>query len=82
MDKRELLKSMLTNFIHDKNEEAHTDIHNYLTAKFQEVSGVQSPQSFSTSHNGTDMDLDDFDSIDHDGTDTDLDDFDFDSKHN
>lgn len=61
MDKRELLKNMLTNFIHDRNEEAHTDIHNYLTAKFQEVSGVQSSQSFDFDHDDTDMDLDDLD---------------------
>ena len=43
MDKREALKSMLNNLINDKHEEATLDLHGYLTAKMQEVSGIGSP---------------------------------------
>lgn len=60
MDKRELLKNMLTNFIHDRNEEAHTDIHSYLAAKFQEVSGVEQHASHDFGED-SDLDLDDLD---------------------
>jgi hypothetical protein len=37
MDKKEHLKSMLTNIVHDRNEEATVDFHNYLQAKMREV---------------------------------------------
>lgn len=39
-DKREMLKSMLNNLIHDKREEADMDLHNYLTAKMKSVAGI------------------------------------------
>ena len=37
MDKKEHLKSMLTNLVHDKTEEATVDFHNYLQAKMREI---------------------------------------------
>lgn len=37
MDKKEYLKSMLTNMVHDRNEEATVDFHNYLQAKMREI---------------------------------------------
>lgn len=40
MDKREALRSMLNNLINDKPEEASMDLHNYLTAKMRDVSGL------------------------------------------
>ena len=40
MDKREALKSMLNNLINDKHEEASLDLHGYMTAKMQEISGI------------------------------------------
>jgi hypothetical protein len=40
MDKREALKSMLNNLINDKHEEATLDLHGYMTAKMQEISGI------------------------------------------
>jgi hypothetical protein len=40
MDKREALKSMLNNLINDKPEEASLDLHNYLTTKMRDVSGL------------------------------------------
>ena len=40
MDKREALKSMLNNLINDKHEEASMDLHGYMTAKMQEISGI------------------------------------------
>lgn len=44
-DKREMLKSMLNNLIHDKREEADMDLHNYLTAKMKSVSGISGPET-------------------------------------
>ena len=35
------LKSMLNNLINDKKEEATLDLHNYLTSKMREISGVK-----------------------------------------
>ena len=43
MDKRELLKSVLQNFINDKPDEAKADFHQYLTLKSKEVTGVGVP---------------------------------------
>lgn len=40
MDKREALKSMLNNLINDKPEEASLDLHNFMTSKMREVSGL------------------------------------------
>lgn len=37
MDKKEHLKSMLTNMVHDRNEEATVDFHNYLQSKMREI---------------------------------------------
>lgn len=37
MDKKEHLKSMLTNMVHDRNEEATVDFHNYLQSKMREL---------------------------------------------
>ena len=37
MDKKEYLKSMLTNMVHDRNEEATVDFHNYLQSKMREI---------------------------------------------
>jgi hypothetical protein len=42
-DKREALKSMLNNLINDRQEEATLDLHSYMTAKMQEVSGLGAP---------------------------------------
>lgn len=36
-DKKEYLKSMLTNLVHDREEEATVDFHNFLKAKMQDV---------------------------------------------
>jgi hypothetical protein len=43
MDKREQLKSMLHNMINDNPEQASLDLHNYLTTKMREVSGLAAP---------------------------------------
>lgn len=40
MDKREALKSMITNLINDRSEEASLDFHSYLTDKMRDISGV------------------------------------------
>ncbi len=40
MDKRELLKSVLQNFINDKPDEAKADFHQYLTLKSKEITGI------------------------------------------
>lgn len=47
MDKKEHLKSMLTNLIHDKSEEATVDFHNYLQTKMREIvaPAVQEPET-------------------------------------
>ena len=37
MDKKEHLKSMLTNMVHDRDEEATVDFHQYLQAKMREI---------------------------------------------
>ena len=42
MDKRELLKSVLQNFINDKPDEAKADFHQYLTLKSKEITGIGS----------------------------------------
>ena len=47
-DKREMLKSMLNNFIHDRREEADMDFHNYLTDKMKSVSGISSTETEET----------------------------------
>jgi hypothetical protein len=57
MDKREALKSMLNNLINDKPEEASLDLHNYLTTKMRDVSGLAATATSDDS--GTDVDLDD-----------------------
>lgn len=64
MDKREALKSMLNNLINDKPEEASLDLHDYLTTKMRDVSGLAAtPEGEDTSAAdddfGTDLDLDD-----------------------
>ena len=64
MDKREALKSMLNNLINDRPEEASMDLHNYLTTKMRDVSGLAAtPQDEATGvaddDLGTDVDLDD-----------------------
>jgi len=41
MDKKEHLKSMLTNIVHDRNEEATVDFHNYLQARMRELVNPQ-----------------------------------------
>jgi hypothetical protein len=61
MDKRELLKSMLTHYIQDRNEEAHDALHSYLTTKFQEVSGMSNSREVDFVENDLDVDLDDND---------------------
>ena len=43
MDKREILKSVLQNFINDKPDEAKADFHQYLTLKSKEVTGIGVP---------------------------------------
>ena len=40
MDKRDLLKSVLQNFINDKPDEAKADFHQYLTLKSKEITGI------------------------------------------
>lgn len=47
-DKREALKSMLNNLINDRQEEATLDLHSYMTAKMQEVSGLAAPVATET----------------------------------
>ena len=42
MDKKEILKSVLQNFINDKPEQAQADFHNYLTLKSKEITGIGS----------------------------------------
>ena len=43
MDNKELLKSMLTNLINDNKAEASLDLHNYMSAKMKDVSGIGAP---------------------------------------
>ena len=45
MDNKEQLKSMLNNFINDRQAEASMDLHNYLTSKMREVSGIAPAQA-------------------------------------
>lgn len=52
-DRREALKSMLNNLINDRQEEATLDLHSYMTAKMQEVSGLAAPVA-----DDTDIELD------------------------
>lgn len=61
MDKREALKSMLNNLINDKPEEASLDLHNYLTTKMRDVSGLAATPEGEVADDdfGTDVDLDD-----------------------
>ena len=40
MDKRELLKSVLQNFINDKPDEAKADFHQYLTLNSKDINGI------------------------------------------
>ena len=42
MDRRDLLKSMLQNFINDKADDAKQDFHQYLTLKSKEITGLGS----------------------------------------
>lgn len=45
MNQRDALKSMVSNLINDKQEEASLDLHNYLSVKMREISGLgQTPQ--------------------------------------
>lgn len=37
MDKKEYLKSMLTNMVHERDAEATVDFHNYLQVKMREI---------------------------------------------
>ena len=37
MDKKEYLKSMLTNMVHDRDAEATMDFHQYLQVKMREI---------------------------------------------
>lgn len=37
MENKEHLKTMLNNIVHDRNEEASVDFHNYLQAKMREL---------------------------------------------
>ena len=39
-DRKELLKSMLSNFINDNQEQAEMDLHNFLTLKSQNIIGA------------------------------------------
>lgn len=48
MDKREMLKSMLNNLINDKSEEATLDLHNYLTTKMRDVTGLDTAPAASS----------------------------------
>lgn len=48
MSDKELLKSMLNNFINDNQEQASMDLHTYFTGKMQEVSGLAPAQSGSS----------------------------------
>lgn len=48
MSDKEQLKSMLNNLINDNQEQASMDLHNYLTAKMQEVSGLGTVKSGSS----------------------------------
>lgn len=41
---KEALKSMLNNFINDKDTEASLDFSNYVTAKMKEVAGLSTTQ--------------------------------------
>lgn len=43
MDKRDLLKSVLQNFINDKPDDAKADFHQYLTLKSKEITGIGAP---------------------------------------
>ena len=62
MDKREALKSMLNNLINDRPEEASMDLHNYLTDKMRDVSGLASASASSDDEGtGSEVDLDDDD---------------------
>lgn len=55
MDRREQLKSMLYSMINDKPEQASLAMHNYLTAKMRQVSGIaQQPQINTDSITGSD----------------------------
>lgn len=48
MDKKELLRSVLQNFINDKPDEAKADFHQYLTLKSKEVTGIGASQTQET----------------------------------
>lgn len=37
MEKKEHLKSMITNLVHDRSEEATVDFHNFLQVKMREL---------------------------------------------
>jgi hypothetical protein len=59
MDKREALKSMLNNLINDKHEEASMDLHGYMTAKMQEISGIGQPAVTDTAVEDEELTADD-----------------------
>lgn len=59
MDKRDLLKSVLQNFINDKPDEAKANFHQYLTLKSKEITGLNAeptPQSFTARESEHDID--------------------------
>ena len=41
---KEALKSMLTNFINDKDTEASLDFSNFVTAKMKDIAGLSTAQ--------------------------------------
>ena len=47
-DKKEMLKSMLQNFIKDQPEAAQLDFHNYISTKMTEVSGIKGQETKQT----------------------------------
>lgn len=56
MDRKDALKSMLNNLINDRQEEASLDLHNYLTGKMRDVSGLGTPPVHSNDDREVDFD--------------------------
>ena len=52
MDKRDLLKSVLQNFINDKPDDAKADFHQYLTLKSKEITGIGAPAVAAAANTG------------------------------
>lgn len=46
-DHKELLKSMVQDFIHDKQEQSSVTLHDYLVDKMKTVSGITPEQDHS-----------------------------------